>query len=95
MPTLKDFADKYVVRLRRAEDKEAEVDLIAAEINRLVSPTSKRSIPEADKLEIVSLMQQELLVVEARGLRKGSFLKEAENKHYLALAEYLIKLITS
>jgi hypothetical protein len=93
MATYQELADDYVSRLRRAQDEEAEIGLIAEELNSLIYTETRLPLTLDDKLSVVALMQGKFSISKkAEG--KVGILKEADNKRYLDLVKALRELLS-
>ena len=95
MPTYQQLASKYAARLREANDRRAELRLVAVEINSLVDATGNRLL-RADKLEIAELIMRSLapgMTVKPRNIADVPNIREGENKHYLEVVKTLRGLL--
>lgn len=79
-------AQSYVKRLRTAQDPQAEVEAVAADIRSLVWSSTQEPLTQDEQLAIIDMMLRQ---TEGRVYIQ----KEADNKRYLALVRDLRRLL--
>ena len=85
MSSLNELSESYSKKLKSASDKKLAVKSIYEEIENLEYTQTKKPISKEDKKKILEQIKQKVI--------GDVFIKEADNKEYLALLNHFLSLL--